>query len=59
MGVPVTNGSFSGNGGLVAKVARCDTWEGNRVAAKWIRSGVKNENVSVEQEWMENGGIRQ
>ena len=32
---------------------------GNTAAANWIRSGMKNENVSVEQEWMENGGIRQ
>ena len=55
----MTNGSFSGNGGLVVKVVRCDPWEGNRAAAKWVRSGVKNENVSVEQEWMENWGIRQ
>jgi len=49
---------FQWQRGLVAKVARCDPWEGNRAASKWIRSGMKNENVSVEQEWMDNGGIR-
>jgi len=51
----VTNGSFS----ATAKVARRDPWEGNRAAAKWVGSGMKNENVSVEQEWMERGRIRQ